>query len=126
MDSSKVNRHNQVVGRSGEHYAVEFLKAQGFEILARNYRYGKNEIDIIAQREKVISFIEVKTRRTSEFGHPAEAVTRSKQREMAKVAEHYIRTCTLADVSYRFDVVAISFAGPEPVVELIEDAFRIF
>lgn len=126
MESSKVNRHNHAVGRSGEDYAAKFLKAQGFEILARNYRCGKNEIDIIAQREKAISFIEVKTRRTTNFGHPAEAVTKSKQREIAKAAECYIRTSNSADVSYRFDVVAISLGGLEPVIELIEDAFRVF
>jgi putative endonuclease len=126
MESSKVSCYNQVVGRSGEKYAVEFLRARGFEILARNYRCGKSEVDIVAQHGKVISFIEVKTRRTSDFGHPAEAVTRSKQREIAKVAEYYICTKGSADVSYRFDVVVVFLGGPQPVVELIEDAFRIF
>lgn len=126
MEGAKVNRHNQVLGRSGEDYAARFLEERGFEILARNYRCGKNEIDIIAKQGNVISFVEVKTRRTADFGHPAEAITKGKQREIAKAAEHYICAATHAEATYRFDVIAISFAGAAPTIELIEDAFRLF
>lgn len=126
MARTKVNRYNQVLGRAGEDYAVEFLAERGFEILARNYRCGRNEIDLIAKRGNIISFVEVKTRRTAAFGHPTAAITTSKQREIAKAAECYIHAAHHPDALYRFDVVAISFANGIPTIEFIEDAFRIF
>jgi putative endonuclease len=78
---------NTSFGTFGETLAVEFLTKNGFEILVRNFRCGKNEIDVIAKKGNVISFVEVKTRKGLEFGHAAEAVTRAKQKELAKAAE---------------------------------------
>lgn len=114
------------LGQRGEALAAEFLKAKGFEILVQNFRCGRNEIDLIARRGNVISFVEVKTRRSSDFGHPAEAVTKAKQRELAKAAQCYIERAAHHSVSYRFDVVAIWMHHTPPTIELIEDAFRIF
>ncbi|MCS7013370.1 MAG: YraN family protein [Chloroherpetonaceae bacterium] len=124
MEGAKINLHT--LGQRGEALAAEFLKAKGFEILAQNYRCGRNEIDLIAKRNNVISFVEVKTRRSYEFGHPAEAVTKSKQREIAKAALCYIERAAHQGVTYRFDVVAVMLHHTPPAIELIEDAFRIF
>lgn len=119
-------RSNTSFGAFGENLAAEFLTKKGFEILARNFRCGKNEIDLIVKKDNVISFVEVKTRRGLEFGHAAEAVTRAKQKELAKAAECYLRKLqTHADL-YRFDVIAITMmSGEAPDILFIEDAFRL-
>ncbi|MCS6990149.1 MAG: YraN family protein [Chloroherpetonaceae bacterium] len=116
---------NLSLGAFGEKLAAEFLAKNGFEILARNVRCGKNEIDLVARKNGVISFVEVKTRRGAEFGHPAEAVTLAKQRELAKAAEHYLRKFPNQSELYRFDVIAITIAEKgAPDILFIEDAFR--
>jgi putative endonuclease len=112
-------------GRYGEDLAEKFLKENGFTILSRNYRCGKNELDFIAQRKSIVSFVEVKTRHGDAFGHPAEAVTRAKQKEMAKAADCYIQRNPRSDVDYRFDIVAIIIRNQTPDFTFIEDAFRL-
>ncbi len=117
---------NTSFGAFGETLAAEFLIKNGFEILVRNFRCGKNEIDLIAKKDNVISFVEVKTRKGLEFGHAAEAVTRTKQLELAKAAECYLRKFPNSANLYRFDVVAITItSGQAPDILLIEDAFRL-
>lgn len=76
----------QKFGRAGENFAAEILQLSGYEILERNYRCKDGEIDIIAQRDGEIVFIEVKTRRGAAFGDPCEAVGRTKQQHMRKAA----------------------------------------
>jgi putative endonuclease len=117
---------NQDIGKRGEELATQFLTEQGFKILTRNFRCGKNEIDVIIEKDNVISFVEVKTRMSDAFGNPAEAVTRAKQREITKAAECYLQQNPAADKSYRFDVVAILIENNTPRITFIEDAFRIF
>jgi putative endonuclease len=113
-------------GAFGEALAAKFLIENGFQILIRNFRCGKNEIDIIAKKDNTISFVEVKTRRGSDFGHPAEALTRAKQNELAKAAECYLRKFPNNMETYRFDVVAIIISsGNKPEIAFIEDAFRV-
>lgn len=119
-------RSNTSFGAFGENLAAEYLIKNGFEILARNFRCGKNEIDLIAKKGNVISFIEVKTRKGLAFGHAAEAVTRAKQNELAKAAECYLRKFPNCADLYRFDVVAITMtSGKTPDILFIEDAFRL-
>lgn len=118
---------NTSFGTFGENLAAEFLTKNGFEILVRNFRCGKNEIDVIAKKGNVISFVEVKTRKGLEFGHAAEAVTRAKQKELAKAAECYLRKFPNHADLYRFDVIAITITNDHaPDILFIEDAFRIF
>lgn len=117
---------NTSFGAFGEDLAAEFLKKNGFEILVRNFRCGKNEIDLIAKKGTTISFVEVKIRKGLEFGHAAEAVTRAKQSELAKAAECYLRKFPNSADLYRFDVVAITMTrGEAPDILFIEDAFRL-
>jgi|YNPMSStandDraft_2_1061718.scaffolds.fasta_scaffold05130_3 putative endonuclease len=117
---------NTSLGAFGENLAAEFLTNHGFEILVRNFRCGKNEIDLIAKKGTVISFVEVKTRKGKEFGHPAEAVTRTKQTELAKAAECYLRKFPNSADLYRFDVIAITIINNQAhEILFIEDAFRI-
>lgn len=117
---------NLSLGAFGETLAAEFLAQNGFEILVRNFRCGKNEIDLIARKGDTISFVEVKTRQSAEFGRPAEAITRAKQKELAKAAECYLRKFPNGAELYRFDVVAITVvSGGAPDILFIEDAFRM-
>jgi putative endonuclease len=112
-------------GKHGEDLAASYLTELGFEILHRNFRYGKNEVDIIAKRGGIISFVEVKSRHSLKFGHPLEAVTKAKQREMQKVAMHFISQHAAENWDYRFDAIAVLEQNGGVEITFIEDAFRI-
>lgn len=114
------------LGRLGEALAARHLEAAGWRILATNFRSGRKEVDLIARKGDVIAFVEVKTRRGDGFGHPLEAVTWRKRKEIAEVARAWLeasrpeRRCTL-----RFDAVAIHVVpGRAPRIEHVEDAWR--
>ncbi len=106
-------------GKEGEERALEFLKAQGYRIVARNYRWPGGEIDIIARDGDSLAFIEVKVRADELFAPAEEALTPWKRERLIRTAQHYItRYCP--KVPLRFDVVMI--VGEE--VRLYKDAFR--
>jgi putative endonuclease len=116
-------RHRR--GVQGEQEAASFLESRGWEILAHRFRMGRLEIDLIARRGRLVSFIEVKTRRGEAFGTPFQAVTWGKQREIVRVARAWMdRHGTSGDI-YRFDVVGVMH-GPHGVatIQHLEDAFR--
>lgn len=95
------------VGRYGEEMAIEHLKRQRYRILERNYRKPFGEVDIIASDKETVVFIEVKTRQSTRFGSPFEAVDIRKQRQISRVAQEYLQTHGATDVSARFDVIAV-------------------
>ena len=111
--------HNDF-GKLGEELAVDYLTGKGFEILERNWRNIHKEIDIIAKDGKFLVIVEVKTRRTDEYGDIA--VTRKKQRMLIAAANSYIFQKHLV-IETRFDIISIIFRDGEPVIEHIEDAF---
>jgi putative endonuclease len=114
------------LGQSWERLAARRLTAAGYRILERNYRALSSEIDLVAEEEGVVCFVEVKGRRGRDFGAPAEAVTLEKQRRIARAAEEYVwRRRLPASTRCRFDVVAIEDDGGEPRVEIFRDAFRV-
>ena len=115
-----------VLGRFGEDCAHAYLVESGWTILARNYRFGRREVDLVARRGGLVAFVEVKTRGGGRYGAPEEAVTRLKQREIEAVAREYLWRHRLDDVDVRFDVVAIvAGRGRQPVlIEHLEDAWR--
>ena len=96
-----------LLGKEGERFAADYLAEKGYRILQRNYRYHRNEIDIIARYKKTLCFIEVKTRSSREKGHPAEAVTITKQREIIKAAKAYLAFTGECETDCRFDVVTV-------------------
>ena len=104
MDKPKTNKK---FGERGEDIAVDFLKEKGFQIIERNYRYGHGEIDIVAKDKDNLVFIEVKTRKNLEFGPPELTVTKSKQRQIRKIAELYLYEKKIKDTFCRIDVIAI-------------------
>ena len=114
------------LGRKGEILAARILESRGWRILARNYRAGRREIDVVAQRDGLVAFVEVKTRGGDGFGSPQAAVTLLKRREIEAVAVDFLARHVRDDVDVRFDVVAIRTgpSGSVVTVEHIEDAWR--
>lgn len=115
----------QEAGRRGEAIAAEFLRRRGFQILASNFRHGRNEIDLVARGEGFIVFVEVKLRRSGAFGGPEAAVHRLKQLAIIACARGFLRRFGLEPSPCRFDVVAIrESADGDPDVEHIRNAFQ--
>lgn len=112
----------QELGIYGEDLAVNLLVEKGYRIRTRNYRFNKNEIDIVAEHEDKIIVVEVKTRQTAEIGEPWMAVTRKKQRVIIACADHYVKEEEL-DTDVRFDIVSIVHNSFRTTIEHIEDAF---
>ncbi len=113
-------------GDEGEDLAAELLISKGYEIVERNYRYRKGEIDIIAidPETKYLVFIEVKSRRNLEFGEPEYAVTRNKMRQVKKIAEAYLYEKEIGEIDCRFDVVTILFNSEvDSIINHYENAF---
>ncbi len=110
------------LGIFGENLAVNHLINKGYDILCRNFKYRKQEIDIVAQDGEQLVIVEVKTRQTAEIGEPWMAVTKSKQKIIVQVAHEYIVQNNL-DVETRFDVISIVHNSFRTKIEHIEDAF---
>ncbi|MCI6011282.1 MAG: YraN family protein [Firmicutes bacterium] len=87
---TKENDTARTLGKLGEELAEELLKQEEYEILARNYRCPYGEIDLIAEKDGVLAFLEVKTRRSSRYGTPAEAVSGEKQRKIRQTAASFL------------------------------------
>lgn len=108
-------------GQAGEDTGVAMLREAGFEVVDRNFRCRYGEVDAVALDGDTIVFVEIKTRRTSAFGSPQEAVTGRKQARIARVAAHYLKLRRWGERPVRFDVIAL---GPEGR-EHLRDAFRM-
>ena len=115
-------QHNDL-GRKGELIAKQHLEQAGYEILDENWCHGKAEIDLIAYKDKVIIFTEVKTRTGNGFGEPEDFVDDRKQRLLADAADEYIYLMNHQG-EVRFDIIAILFRNEENYkLNHIEDAF---
>lgn len=113
--------HNDL-GIKGENIAKEFLIKEGFRILETNWRYGKDEVDVIAIDQQQLVFVEVKTRSNNYFGDPEMAITKSKQRFLIRAAQAYIFKKN-NHLEARFDVVSIITNADKTEVNLIKNAF---
>jgi putative endonuclease len=107
-------RYRKNVGDIGENYAADLLANSGFRIIERNYRTKAGEIDIIAIKDGVLHFVEVKTRNGYQYGYPSEAVTAAKQARIRKAAEQYLQGRRMTWNKISLDVYEI-------MTELIED-----
>ncbi len=105
----------------GEEEAARFLEKKGYEILERNYRFKRGEIDIIAKKGGEIVFVEVKTKLKGEFGEPEDRVNLTKQRQIGRVAMGYLQSKKIYDVDCRFDVISVT--GYNKKLNHIKDAF---
>ena len=114
------------LGARGEALAWGFLKRQGYSLIEKNYRTRFGEIDIVAEKEGTLVFLEVKTRRTTRFGLPEESVDWRKRHKLGRMAEAFIQTKKLENRPARFDILSIVWDGAgEPRFSLLEDAFPL-
>ncbi len=120
-----MSKDNLNLGALSEEKATEFLKANGYRILARNYKTKLGEVDIIAQDKETICFVEVKCRRSGRFGLAQEAVSRQKQRQIAKAALIFLKEKKFLDKKARFDVVSLNYSGSVEKIGLIKNAFEL-
>ncbi len=111
--------------KKGEALAGKLLKKRGYKILKRNYVSKYGEIDIVAYDKGTISFVEVKTRQSENYGPPELAVTKEKRRRIVRTAMNYLAINHIEDTDCSFDVVSILYKGDgnKPDVELFESAF---
>ena len=114
-----MKKFNKIVGDKGEQIASNFLKKKKYKIICNNYRNKIGEIDIIAEQKDVLVFVEVKTRSSSAFGMPSEAVDSRKQEKIKKVAEVFLLNKKYQNKEIRFDVIEIL----EEEINHIENAF---
>lgn len=114
--------HNQT-GTTGEDIAASFLEKKGYSLLEKNWRFGHEEIDIIASNDSTLVIAEVKTRKSNYFGEPEEFVTRQKQKHLIKAANAYIEKNNL-DLDVRFDIIAVILSEKKQHIHHIEDAFH--
>ena len=114
------------LGRWGEELAARHLARRGWRILARNFRSGPREVDLVARRGSVLAFVEVKTRRGTAFGHPLDAITRRKRAEVTAAARGWLREHPPPPGTLRrFDAVAVRVeAGGRIRIEHLPDAWR--
>lgn len=110
------------LGRSGEEHAAAYLRNNGYKILFRNWKWGVNEIDIIAENKDFVVFVEVKTRSANFMEEPAKSVPVAKQKSIIRAAEGYIKRFRI-DKESRFDIIAIINKNEGFEIDHIEDAF---
>jgi putative endonuclease len=117
-------RGQRPLGKRGERAAARYLKRRGYKILARGDRLVPGELDLVALDRDTVVFVEVKTRRSPDAGHPAEAVTPAKQRRLTRLAVTFLKRHGLLEHRARFDVIAVTWPeGRRPAIEHLKNAF---
>jgi len=112
------------LGNRGEKIAAKFLRKHAYQIVERNYRSLLGEIDIVAKEDENIVFVEVKTRRSTDFGLPEEALSYDKRRRLTRLALNYLAYHKIKNVNCRFDVVSVLMDEDKVKnVQLIKNAF---
>ena len=96
-----------ILGKTGEEIGTKYLIKNGYRIIIRNFRCRQGEIDIIAQDKNEIVFIEVKTRKNTNYGYPIDAVDKRKQKHILNASKYYIYINKLEKKNIRFDVIEI-------------------
>lgn len=122
-----MKKYNKDIGFYGEDISVDFLRNEGYKILEKNFNCSSGEIDIIALKNNILSFIEVKSRFTTSFGNPKESVTCYKQHRIINSAKYYLHHKKLYDYYIRFDVIEVifNFDCSKYEIEFLKDAFRL-
>lgn len=119
-----MSKERRKLGAKGEQLALEFLKKEGYKIQEQNYRCSLGEIDLIAKDKETIVFVEVKTRKSIQYGAPEMAVNAFKKKQITRVALNYLLRKGEKNVDSRFDVVSV-FLGDKSHIELIKNAFPL-
>ena len=114
------------VASRGEKIAADSLKKKGYHILEKNYRCPLGEVDLIAEKNKRLFFVEVKTRTGERYGSGKEAVHEKKQHKIAQLAQYYLKAKRKRDMSISLSVVSILLKEKgKPEVEWIPNAFEV-
>jgi len=113
---------NKKKGDWGEKIAAAYLTEKGYSIIKKQWHYSRYEIDLIAQKDNTIVFVEVKTRFSKEYGEPWTAVNYSKQRKICRSADYYLRSYRV-DAEPRFDIVSIVHAEGTTEITHLKQAF---
>jgi putative endonuclease len=113
-------KHTEL-GQLGEVEAQRYLVEKGYRLLDLNWRFGHEEVDIIAMNSKILVFAEVKTRTNNAFGEPQEFVSKAKQRHLIRAANAYVERKDLFN-EIRFDIIAVTLQ-PQKRIEHIKEAF---
>jgi len=120
-----MSAERQALGLRGERIAARWLRHHGWTLLAHRFRTGHRDIDLVVRQGGVVAFVEVKTRRGARFGPPAAAVGWRKRRELATGAAIWVARHGSPGLTYRFDVVGVSFFGTNVRIEYLVDAFGV-
>jgi len=120
-----MTRERISTGKLGEDIAADHLSGVGYKILERNFRCPLGEIDIVARDHDTLVFVEVRSRRTDNYGSPLESVGLAKQKKISTVAAYYLNRHGSQQIKARFDVVAVKLPPSRPEVEHIRDAFDL-
>lgn len=114
------------LGQRGEQYAAEYLSDHGYTIRARNWRCPVGEIDLVTEKDEVLIFVEVRTRRGDRLGTPEESITPAKRAKLIAAAQTYLDEHSQTDRDWRIDVVAIEIGthGEVKRCALIENAIE--
>lgn len=117
---------NRLLGDKGERAAAKYLKKQGYRILARQYRNQFGEIDLIALDAHCVVFVEVKTRESTEAGHPYEAVDLKKQQKLTTIALAWLKKHGRLEAGARFDIISVVWpeGQAEPTIQHFRNAFE--
>ncbi|MGH7460952.1 MAG: YraN family protein [Longimicrobiales bacterium] len=113
------------LGRQSERVAAHYLEARGYDIVERNFRVGHKEVDLIVRRDDLIAFVEVKARAGAGYGHPLEAITWVKRREVGHVARVWIAAHGRRGFAYRFDAIAVIWRDGRPDIEHVPNAWAL-
>ncbi len=115
----------QALGKWGENIAATYLLDKGYEILERNVRTSYGELDLVTRFGDVLVFVEVKTRRTTEFGLPEKSITQQKMSHILQAAQSYLIAHEFPEIDWRIDVIAINKArGQSAVITHFENAIH--
>jgi len=115
-------RSGNKLGQKGEEAACAYLLSCGYVVLARNFRSGRDELDIVARDGDMLVVLEVKTRSRTSHGHPEHFVNRAKQGRMVRAARQYLEA-HFPQASLRFDVLALEISGNSFIINHFKDAF---
>ena len=116
------------LGERGEKFAARYLRRHGYRILIRRFKTRAGEIDIVCRHGEWLVFVEVKTRKSDDYGAPSEAVTQEKQQHMSRVALDYLRLLDHPRIRFRFDIVEVILqddARKPADIRLIQNAFDL-
>jgi putative endonuclease len=111
------------LGERAELIACDHLRKQSFEILARNVRLGRLELDIVARRGPLLVFCEVRSRSSSYLMTPAQSIDRRKVQHLRQAAAQWLRTNDITGIQVRFDVASVLFDTSEGTLNYLEGAF---